>query len=38
MKSFSREIIALLKRNDWEEVAVRGYHHQFKHPVVAGRA
>jgi predicted RNA binding protein YcfA (HicA-like mRNA interferase family) len=38
MKSFSsREIIALLRRNNWEEVAVRGSHHQFKHPVVAGR-
>jgi predicted RNA binding protein YcfA (HicA-like mRNA interferase family) len=38
MKSFSsREIIALLRRNNWEEVAVRGSHHQFKHPAVAGR-
>jgi predicted RNA binding protein YcfA (HicA-like mRNA interferase family) len=38
MKSVSsREIMKVLKVNGWEEVSVRGSHHQFKHPTIAGR-
>jgi predicted RNA binding protein YcfA (HicA-like mRNA interferase family) len=33
----SREIIRLLKAKGWEETAVRGSHHQFKHATIAGR-
>lgn len=38
MKSYSsREIIKILKRNGWYEVACVGDHHQFKHPEKKGR-
>jgi len=33
----SREIIKLLKQNDWYEVAKTGSHTQFRHPVRKGR-
>jgi predicted RNA binding protein YcfA (HicA-like mRNA interferase family) len=33
----SSELIKLLNRAGWEEVAVRGSHHQFKHPQRPGR-
>jgi predicted RNA binding protein YcfA (HicA-like mRNA interferase family) len=33
----SREIVKLLKSNGWIEATVRGSHHQFKHPTIAGR-
>lgn len=33
----SREIIELLKADGWYEVAVKGSHHQFKHPTKLGR-
>ena len=33
----SREVIALLVEDGWFEVAVKGSHHQFKHPEKAGR-
>lgn len=38
MKSYSsREVIALLLKDGWYEVEVRGDHHQFKHPTKKGR-
>ena len=33
----SREVIELLKADGWYEVAVKGSHHQFKHPTKLGR-
>ena len=33
----SSELIKQLQRDGWELVAVRGSHHQFKHPVKPGR-
>lgn len=33
----SGDLIKLLERADWILVAVRGSHHQFKHPVISGR-
>ncbi|WP_411833253.1 type II toxin-antitoxin system HicA family toxin [Pseudoxanthomonas mexicana] len=32
-----RDILDLLKHDGWIEVAVRGSHRQFKHPVKPGR-
>lgn len=38
MKSYSsREILKLLKKDGWYEVACVGDHHQFKHPTKKGR-
>lgn len=38
MKSVSsRDIIRLLRRHGWVEVAVRGSHHQFRHREKPGR-
>lgn len=38
MKSYSsREVIEILKRDGWCEVACVGDHHQFKHPSKTGR-
>lgn len=37
MKSYSsREVVAILKKDEWYEVACDGDHHQFKHPVKKG--
>ena len=37
MKSYSsREVVAILKKDEWYEVAYVGDHHQFKHPVKKG--
>ena len=37
MKSYSsREILKLLKKDGWREIACVGDHHQFKHPVKKG--
>jgi len=33
----SRDIIKKLKKDGWLEVAIRGSHHQFKHPTKPGR-
>ena len=33
----SRELIELLMADGWFEIAVKGSHHQFKHPAKAGR-
>jgi predicted RNA binding protein YcfA (HicA-like mRNA interferase family) len=33
----SRELIKRLKADGWEQVAVSGSHHQFKHPTKHGR-
>lgn len=33
----SREVIDLLEADGWYEVAVKGSHHQYKHPNKAGR-
>ncbi len=33
----SRDIIRELKADGWEEVAVRGSHHQFRHPTKPGK-
>ena len=33
----SRDVIKRLKQDGWVEVAVRGSHHQFKHPTKPGR-
>ena len=33
----SRSIIKALEENGWSLVAVKGSHHQFKHPHTAGR-
>ncbi|WP_303162922.1 type II toxin-antitoxin system HicA family toxin [Mitsuokella multacida] len=38
MKSYSsREILKILKKDGWYEVACVGDHHQFKHPTKKGR-
>ena len=38
MKSYSsREIIKILRKDGWYEVACDGDHHHFKHPVKKGR-
>ncbi|MBR2775111.1 MAG: type II toxin-antitoxin system HicA family toxin [Selenomonadaceae bacterium] len=38
MKNYSsREVIALLLKDGWFKVEVRGDHHQFKHPTKKGR-
>lgn len=38
MKNYSsREVIKILKKDGWYEVACDGDHHQFKHPVKKGR-
>lgn len=38
MKSYSsREVIAILKKDGWYEVACVGDHHQFKHSIKKGR-
>ncbi|WP_048305547.1 type II toxin-antitoxin system HicA family toxin [Halomonas sp. PR-M31] len=38
MKRYSsRELIKMLKADGWEQVAVAGSHHQFKHPDKPGR-
>ncbi|WP_185265490.1 type II toxin-antitoxin system HicA family toxin [Halopseudomonas xiamenensis] len=33
----SRQVIGLLIEHGWYEVAVKGSHHQFKHPERPGR-
>lgn len=33
----SQDIIAVLKADGWEQVAQKGSHIQFKHPIKAGR-
>lgn len=33
----SREILRLLEQNGWVEVAQKGSHKQFKHPLKKGR-
>lgn len=33
----SREVIKLLENDGWELVAIRGDHHQFKHPEKPGK-
>lgn len=33
----SSEVIELLEADGWYEVAVKGSHHQFKHPTKPGR-
>ena len=38
MKSYSsREILKILKKDGWYEVACVGDHHHFKHPTKKGR-
>ena len=38
MKSYSsREVIGILKKDGWYEVACDGDHHQFKHSIKKGR-
>ena len=38
MKSYSsREVIGILKKDGWYEVACVGDHHQFKHPTKKGQ-
>ena len=38
MKSYSsREILKMLKKDGWYEVACVGDYHQFKHPTKKGR-
>jgi predicted RNA binding protein YcfA (HicA-like mRNA interferase family) len=32
-----REVVAMLKRDGWELVVMRGSHRQFKHPHKPGR-
>lgn len=32
-----RQLIALLQRDGWRLVTVRGSHRQFKHPIKTGR-
>ncbi|MDP2833167.1 MAG: type II toxin-antitoxin system HicA family toxin [Pseudomonadota bacterium] len=32
-----QDILDMLRKDDWEQVATRGSHRQFKHPVKAGR-
>lgn len=33
----SKQVIDQIKADGWYEVAVKGSHHQFKHPVKKGR-
>lgn len=33
----SRDVIRIIEQDGWYEVAVKGSHHQFKHPTKAGR-
>jgi predicted RNA binding protein YcfA (HicA-like mRNA interferase family) len=33
----SRAIIKIMKIHGWQQVTVRGSHHQFKHGTIAGR-
>lgn len=33
----SKDLIKLLENAGWELVAVKGSHHQFKHPTIKGR-
>ena len=33
----SRDIIYVIKKDDWEHVATEGSHWQFKHPIKKGR-
>lgn len=33
----SRELIKLIEKDGWQLVAVKGSHHQYKHPAKAGR-
>lgn len=33
----SREVIALLEADGWQQIGVRGSHHHFKHPTKPGR-
>lgn len=33
----SREIIKKLEQDGWKLVGTKGSHHQFKHPIKAGR-
>ncbi|HBG99362.1 MAG: type II toxin-antitoxin system HicA family toxin [Rhodobacteraceae bacterium] len=37
MERNSRKLIRMLERDGWTRVAVRGDHHQFKHPERPGR-
>lgn len=37
MERDSRKLIRLLEAEGWYLVAVRGDHHQYKHPVCRGR-
>ena len=38
MKSYSsREVIRILKKDGWYELACDGDHHQFKHQIKKGR-
>jgi predicted RNA binding protein YcfA (HicA-like mRNA interferase family) len=32
-----RDVIRLVEQDGWSEIAVRGSHRQFKHPVKPGR-
>ena len=32
-----RDVIQLVEQDGWSEIAVRGSHRQFKHPVKPGR-
>ena len=33
----SREVIEMIEAVGWYEVAVKGSHHQYKHPTIPGR-
>lgn len=33
----SRDLIKMVEEDGWYEVAVKGSHHQFKHPAKRGR-
>lgn len=33
----SRDLIRMVEQDGWYEVAVKGSHHQFKHPTKSGR-
>ncbi len=33
----SKEVIEMIEAVGWYEVAVKGSHHQFKHPTIPGR-
>lgn len=33
----SRDVIKMIQADGWYEVAVKGSHHQFKHPTKKGR-